>query len=185
MQTIIYLSVLFGVSELALTLFKHTKTGSVKVKDDKGSLVVLWILMISCITIGFNTANYSEWSFTNYVLASAGVSIYLAGLVIRWKSIVQLKKRFTVNVAVNKVHKLETEGMYRYLRHPSYSGLLLILAGLGLAMNSYISFFVVLVPVFLGLNYRISVEENLLAAEFGNEYDTFRASRKKIIPFIY
>lgn len=185
MQIIIYLSFLFGISELGLTLFKHSRSGSVKIKNDKGSLIVLWVLMICCMIAGFSTANYGSWSAVNYILALSGILIYVAGMVVRWKSIIQLRKRFTVNVVVNKEHTLETEGMYRHLRHPSYFGVLLIITGLGLAMNSYISFIIVFVPVFLGLNYRISVEETLLAAVFGEEYDMFRSTRKKIIPYIY
>ncbi len=185
MHVLIYLSVFFGISELALTIFRHSKSVSVKTKDDKGSLLVLWILMISCITVGFSTASYSIRTTGNYVMALAGMIMYLSGLIIRWKSIIQLRNRFTVDVVVNRDHKLETGGMYKYLRHPSYSGLLLILAGLGLAMNSVASFLILIVPVFLGLNYRISVEEALLKKEFGEDYFRFCSTRKKIIPFIY
>ena len=185
MQIIMYLSFLFGLSELALTMFKHSKSGSVRIKSDRGSLIILWVLMLMCITAGFYTAYYGDWSAVNYILASTGILVYVAGMVVRWKSILQLKHRFTVNVVVNSEHKLETGGMYKFLRHPSYSGILMILAGLGMAMNSYVSFIVVLVPVFLGLSYRISVEEKLLEAEFGEEYTVFCSTRKKLIPFIY
>jgi protein-S-isoprenylcysteine O-methyltransferase Ste14 len=97
----------------------------------------------------------------------------------------QLKKRFTVNVAINREHVLETEGLFKYIRHPSYAGLMLILGGLALAMNSLISFIIVVIPVFVGLNYRIFIEEKLLVDEFGEEYTDFKAKRKKIIPFIW
>jgi protein-S-isoprenylcysteine O-methyltransferase Ste14 len=62
---------------------------------------------------------------------------------------------------------------------------MLILGGLALAMNSLISFIIVVIPVFVGLNYRIFIEEKLLVDEFGEEYTDFKAKRKKIIPFIW
>jgi protein-S-isoprenylcysteine O-methyltransferase Ste14 len=185
MKIIIYLSFAFGISEIALVIFKHSKSESVKTRKDRGSLLILWLIMISSLTAGFFLADYNRWNPINYILASAGIVLFISGLIIRWSSIIQLKQRFTVNVAINKEHSLETNGLYRYLRHPSYLGLLLILAGLSLPMNSLISFIIVIVPVFLGLSYRISVEEKLLESEFGDEYLEFRSNRKKIIPFVY
>lgn len=185
MNIIIYLSFVFGLSELALVLFKRSESRSVKTRYDKGSLILLWVIMISCITAGFFMAKYSEWIPINYILALTGIVLYISGLIIRWISIIQLKKRFTVDVVINRGHILETGGLYKHIRHPSYLGLLLILAGLSLAMNSLISFIIVIVPVFMGLNYRIFVEEKLLDAEFGEEYVNFRSTRKKIIPYIF
>jgi protein-S-isoprenylcysteine O-methyltransferase Ste14 len=185
MSVIIYLSFVFGLSELVLVFFKRSKSGIVKTRSDKGSLILLWFIMISCITAGFFNAKYSQWDPINCTIALAGIILYIIGLIIRWLSIMQLKRRFTVNVAINRDHVLETGGLYKYVRHPSYLGLMLILTGLSLAMNSMISFMIVIFPVFLGLNYRIFVEERLLEDEFGEEYVNFRATRKKIIPFIW
>ncbi len=185
MNVVIFLSLAFGLSEFALVLFKRTKTGIVKARGDKGSLLLLWLIMISCITTGFFKAKYGDWTPINFVLALIGVLVYAIGLIIRWKAILQLKQRFTVDVSINIWHTLETQGLYRHLRHPSYLGLLLIIAGLALAMNSLISFTIVVVPVFSGLIYRIYVEEKLLEREFGEKYLTYKAERKKIIPFIF
>jgi protein-S-isoprenylcysteine O-methyltransferase Ste14 len=185
MNIVLYLSLVFGFSELALLFFKRSKSGLVKTRSDNGSLILLWFLMISCITAGFFNAKYNQWDPLNYALALAGILLYITGLIIRWMLIRQLKKRFTVNVAINREHVLETGGLFKYIRHPSYAGLMLILSGLGLAMNSLISFIIVVIPVFLGLNYRIFIEEKLLGLEFGEEYADFKAKRKKIIPFIW
>jgi len=185
MSIIIYLSYAFGLSELALVIFKRTKSGTVKTRNDKGSLILLWLIMICCITTGFFKAKYSDWAPVNYILAVSGILAYISGLAIRWLCIMQLKQRFTVDVAINRQHILETEGLYKYLRHPSYLGLLLIIVGLALAMNSIISFIIVVFPVLLALNYRIRIEEKLLEREFGKEYINYSSTRKRIIPFVY
>jgi protein-S-isoprenylcysteine O-methyltransferase Ste14 len=185
MKIIIFLSFAFGLSELALVLFKHSRSGNVKTRKDKGSLILLWSIITFSLTAGFFLANYDPWRSINYLLASLGIVLYVSGLLIRWISIIKLKQRFTVNVTVIREHKLETEGLYRYLRHPSYLGLILIMAGLALGMNSFISFIIVVAPIFLGLQYRISVEEKLLESEFGDEYTQFKSTRKRIIPFLF
>ncbi len=74
----------------------------------------------------------------------------LAGLAIRWIAILQLKKAFTVNVAVSVDHVLKTDGLYCIVRHPGYLGLFLIMTGEALTMNTLISFIIVLVPILPG-----------------------------------
>jgi protein-S-isoprenylcysteine O-methyltransferase Ste14 len=97
----------------------------------------------------------------------------------------QLKKAFTVDVAINQNHELKTDGLYKTVRHPSYFGLLLILSGLSIGMNSLLSFLVITLPVFLAISYRIYVEEVVLLEEFGAKYEEYRKATKKLIPYIY
>ncbi len=107
------------------------------------------------------------------------------GMMIRWISIFQLKKEFTVDVSVTKNHLLKMDGMYRRLRHPSYSGLLMTCFGLSLAMNSLISIAVITIPITLVLLYRIKVEEEILVNEFGDRYLEYMKITRKMVPGIY
>jgi protein-S-isoprenylcysteine O-methyltransferase Ste14 len=90
-----------------------------------------------------------------------------------------------VDVAINKVHQLKTDGLYKIVRHPSYLGLIMILGGFSLVMNSLPSILVVTVPVSAAILYRISVEERVLNEEFGDVYLDYKKNTRKIIPFIY
>jgi protein-S-isoprenylcysteine O-methyltransferase Ste14 len=92
---------------------------------------------------------------------------------------------FTVNVAIINEHQLKTTGLYKMVRHPSYLGLILIIIGLGLCLNSILSLFIIVIPDFLAINYRIAVEEKALTEEFGEKYSTYSARVKRIIPYIY
>ena len=164
---------------------KRAKVRSVKKKGDKGSMLIMWICISAGITAGFFFANRMKWNSINYLIWVIGLLTYFIGLFIRWSSIIQLKDAFTVDVAINQQHELKTDGIYRFVRHPSYLGLILIIAGLSLGMNSIYSFLGVVVPIFLAVNYRITVEEKMLMSEFGEKYAEFKARTKKIIPFIY
>jgi protein-S-isoprenylcysteine O-methyltransferase Ste14 len=124
-------------------------------------------------------------SHADYFLGFLGILVSFSGMIIRWTTIIQLKKAFTVDVAINQVHQLKTDGLFKIVRHPSYLGLLMILSGFSLSMNTIISFMVVTLPVFLVIIYRIKVEENLLVETFGEEYIKYSGSTKKIIPFVY
>ena len=73
-------------------------------------------------------------------------------------------------------------GPYRVLRHPSYAGLLVMFAGLGLAFGSWVSAAVALLVGFAGILPRIRVEERALAEEFGAGYATTRTRRRASSP---
>lgn len=182
---LIYLSYLFFFSELGLMLVKRSGTKSSKVQKDKGSLVLLWITIAISFTLGFIFANYHHWGYSEYLVYGIGLFIILIGLIIRWISIFQLKKAFTVDVAIGAEHKLKTDGMYKVIRHPSYLGLLLIMVGFSICMNSLISAIIVTVLMFLVILYRIVVEERVLIEGFGDAYKTYQLRTKRLIPWIY
>ncbi|BDX39736.1 protein-S-isoprenylcysteine methyltransferase [Tenuifilaceae bacterium CYCD] len=165
-------------------LVKRSSKIDSKRQNDKGSLVLLWVVITLCFTFGFTFANYKTWTLTNYTIATIGVNIILLGALIRWISIIQLKSAFTVNVAIANNHKLKTDGVYKYVRHPSYFGLLFIMFGFSVSMNSYISILIITIPMLLVILYRIKVEEEILLAEFGNDYSNYKNRTKKLIPWV-
>ncbi|HDO06701.1 MAG TPA: isoprenylcysteine carboxylmethyltransferase family protein [Bacteroidetes bacterium] len=183
--TITYFSLLFFLSEFALMIVKRSKKNGTKAKNDKKSLALFWVTIPLSLTIGFFTANRQEWNTLNHAIAIFGLSVLLIGIIIRWISIIQLNKEFTVNVAIIKNHTLKTDGMYRHLRHPSYLGLLLIGFGLSISMNSIISMMVVTIPMLAALIYRIKTEENILISQFGETYKDYMKKTYRIIPKIY
>ena len=184
-KILIYLSYLFGTSELILTVTKRSKQKNVKRKNDRGSLIILWVIIIMSITAGFNLADYKTWNSLNYFIYAVGILVYLAGMIIRWTSIIQLKKAFTVDVVISQKQELKTDGLYKIVRHPSYLGIALISSGLSIGMNSLFSFLVLTLPVFFAIIYRIYVEEAILLEEFGVKYEKYCKTTRKIIPFIY
>ena len=92
---------------------------------------------------------------------------------------------FTVDVAIANEHTLKTNGLYKVVRHPSYLGLILIIAGLGLCLNSWLSFIIMFVPTFIAISYRIAIEEKALIEEFGDQYTQYKSKVKRLIPGIY
>jgi len=182
-QIIIYFSLLFLISELFLMWAKRSKTKTTKSQADKKSLIVFWIAIPLSISIGFMQANYQVWTAQNKLIAYVGLVIMLAGIIVRWLSIMQLKKDFTVDVAITDTHQLQTGGMYKKMRHPSYLGLLLVGVGLSIAMNSIVSFFVISLAFYFAILYRIKVEENILFTEFGKNYKEYMLKTSKMWPF--
>jgi protein-S-isoprenylcysteine O-methyltransferase Ste14 len=185
MQLIVCLTLVFALSELLLMFFKHSRIITAKTRKDKGSMILIWVMISTGFTLGFFLAKHDSWNPVNSVIAGIGLLLVLTGTIIRWLAIIQLGKSFTVDVAITDVAKLKTDGLYEIVRHPSYLGLLLIIIGFSATMNSFSSFLVLLVPVFTAVLYRISVEEKVLISEFGDNYSAYRSKTKKLIPGIY
>jgi protein-S-isoprenylcysteine O-methyltransferase len=118
-------------------------------------------------------------------LGLAGDIMVITGLIFRWHAILYLGRWFTVNVAIAADQPLIDGGPYRFLRHPSYTGALMALIGLGLAIGNTVSLAVIVVltvPVFL---HRIRLEERVLAEAFGARWQAYRARTWRLVPGLY
>jgi protein-S-isoprenylcysteine O-methyltransferase Ste14 len=78
-----------------------------------------------------------------------------------------------------------TDGPYRVIRHPSYGGILLAVPGIGLFIGNWLSLIVLTVPVACGLVLRIRIEERALLRSLGDDYRTYAAAQKRLVPFIW
>jgi protein-S-isoprenylcysteine O-methyltransferase Ste14 len=107
------------------------------------------------------------------------------GLALRWAAILTLGKAFSVNVAIHHDQQVMRSGVFRYLRHPSYTGMMLIFLALGLHMGNWVSLVLVLLPPLAALLYRIHVEEAALNRAFGADYADYSRSTSRLIPGIY
>lgn len=177
---------LFTISEVLLLVLKRSKKSAVKSRNDSKSIIFLWIIITCCIITGSIIARRHIWiSGDPAVFEVSGIFVFIIGLIIRWIAIFQLGNLFTIDVAISSSHTLKTDGLYKIMRHPSYLGLGLIIIGLTLLMNNLLSGFIVIIPIFFIINYRIRVEEKALTNEFDEQYRQYKLRVKKIIPFIY
>lgn len=115
---------------------------------------------------------------------AVGIFLIVAGVALRWYSVQVLGKYFTLQVAIQPGQTVVESGPYRWIRHPSYTGSLISLLGLGLALSNWLSLISVLVFAVLGYSYRIHVEEDALVSALGEPYREYMQRTKRIIPFI-
>lgn len=114
-----------------------------------------------------------------------GVALVLAGVGLRAWAIVTLGRYFRRQVTIEPGQSLVRRGPYRLLRHPSYAGLLLAFAGLGLALGSWVSAAVAALTLFLGLLPRIRLEERALARAFGPDYEDYASHTARVLPHVW
>ncbi|KAJ3739648.1 hypothetical protein DFH05DRAFT_484392 [Lentinula detonsa] len=134
-----------------------------------------------------------------------GIGLVIAGGALRWSCYRALGKMFTYEVSVQKEHKLITSGPYGFVRHPSYTGVLLIIAGLFIwqgGPNSWMRQSGILASwagkgfaaacaawlgtLGLGGISRTRIEDTLLSNEFGNQWSEWATRVPYLLfPYIY
>lgn len=112
-----------------------------------------------------------------------GIFVALVGIVLRQYAVAALGPYFTTRIMTTPDQDVVETGPYRYVRHPSYSGLLLSALGVLLSAGNWLSLacFVLALPGFL---YRIRVEEGALIAALGKPYRDYMARTKRLVPFV-
>ena len=114
-----------------------------------------------------------------------GAVLAWLGLLLRWWSFVTLGRYFTLVVMTSEDQPVVDRGPYRVLRHPSYTGLLLIFAGLGLMLGNWVSAVGAVALISVALIYRLRREERALSAALGDRYREFAAGRARLIPYVW
>jgi protein-S-isoprenylcysteine O-methyltransferase Ste14 len=119
------------------------------------------------------------------LMFAVSLALMWFGIGLRWWSFRTLGRYFTFAVMTSADQPVISTGPYRLLRHPSYAGLLLALAGVGVAFGNWLSLVALVVLPTIGFIYRIRVEEAALASTLGARYATYGSTRKRIIPFVW
>lgn len=100
------------------------------------------------------------------ILRYFGLVLFSIGLMFTTWAEVKLGRMFSTEVTIQEGHKLVTDGLYLYLRHPRYFGILLFSVGISLVFRSWLALVLVLAMA-LVLLWRIHDEEALMREEFG------------------
>ena len=114
-----------------------------------------------------------------------GLSLIVLGIIIRQYSILILGRYFTLSVKVASDQKVVSKGPYKYIRHPSYLGILVTELGVGVALGSWEGTIFLLVASGSAIGYRIHVEEEALVSELGEDYVQYQKKTKRLLPFIF
>ena len=173
-------------TEVMVAVFTRTRHDEGKVQD-RGSLIVLWVVIFGAMFVGSSVgATYQPTAFlAGRWLAYVCLGLLALGLAIRWSAIYTLGRSFSANVAIHSTQKLNQSGLFRWMRHPSYTGVMLIFVAMGLATRNWLGLAIIVVLPMAALLYRIHVEEVALAGAFGAEYVEYSQKTKRLIPGIY
>lgn len=173
----------FTVGELALAIRGRRGT----TRSDAAAEVVFRVMFVGAVLAvplgralapGATVAG-GAWAF------AAGAVVGWSGLLLRWWSVLTLGRYFTVVLRTSEDQPVVDHGPYRVLRHPSYTGLLLVFAGGGVMVGNWLGATACVVVLLAALVYRIRTEERALSAALGDRYRAFAAGRARLVPFLW
>ena len=156
-------------------------------KEDRGNRWIFAPFLVLSLALAVVPAyldGRNLWTTDEAVTPYAGLILLTLGGVVRTAAVFVLGRRFTGLVAIQEGHRLQTSGLYRYIRHPSYAGMLLYMAGYVLVFRCWLGLLLVAATLAV-LLARMNAEEALLVSEFGEEYASYRARTWRLVPWIY
>lgn len=115
----------------------------------------------------------------------AGLALVVGGMALRIWAVLTLGRYFRRVVVIQDGHTLVDSGPYACVRHPSYSGALVTMTGLGLIAANFLSLAVCIAGPLLAYSSRIPAEEAALAAGLGAPYRAYIARTSRLIPWIW
>ncbi len=183
--------IIFTVSFWAWFLFEMWVYSRDRGKDrprSAGGGGRVFIAVVLAITLAVNLPRLAPaWDIRSYFVPIFVVGIVLiwAGLLFRFWSVQTLGRLFSTKLVIQQGHQLITQGPYKYLRNPSYTGALVTFAGIGLGTGNWLSFAVMLLMALIVYALRIRVEDRMLSQAFGQEYADYRQRTWALIPFIW
>lgn len=174
----------FHISEYFLAITIHGKRN-----------VTLQSLLISkhyVLAMLFSLLEYLvEYSFCPglkeyWWLSNLGLALVVIGEIIHKMAILTAGKAFTHRIKIHheEHHKLITHGIYRFVRHPGYSGFLVWSVGTQIMLVNPVSTVAFALVVWHFFADRIPYEENYLRRFFGNEYGQYVQRVPSGIPFV-
>jgi len=174
------------IFEVPVVLLTRTRRGEGKISD-RGSMLTLWLSILISITAAtwIGEARPRDFLVHDGWVRPVCLGILTAGFLLRLTAILSLGRAFSVNVAIRSDQRVMKTGLYAWMRHPSYTGMLLMFLAIGIGERNWISLAIMLVFPTAALLYRIHVEEIALREHFGVEYVMYSRETKRLVPGIY
>jgi protein-S-isoprenylcysteine O-methyltransferase Ste14 len=175
----------FALAEVSIRLRSSMSRGGSNV--DRGSIVAVGLAVAG-------GALLAAWAATSVPAATipggrvpvvVGVLMMWLGVGLRQWAVWTLGPFFTVVVRVTAGQSVVERGPYRWVRHPSYTGLLVTLVGLGVALGNWLSLLALAILPTIGLVVRIRVEEQALLTALGEPYREYAGRHRRLVPGVW
>lgn len=144
-----------------------------------GLLGVHWLAVYD-----FSRSQALETSTGDVFFVILSVLLLISSIVVSQAAIGTLGKFFD-RLTIKPDHQLVDTGIYSTVRHPIYLSYILLFTAFCTMLQSPASLGLLAVVCIVWFGNRITIEEEMLSAQFGDEYRIYQEKTKKLLPFIY
>jgi protein-S-isoprenylcysteine O-methyltransferase Ste14 len=116
-------------------------------------------------------------------LAWTGVALCIAGLAICVWARFTLGSNWSGTITLKEKHELIVRGPYRLVRHPIYTGLLMMAMATVIVVG-HVAGIIAIPFVFVSFWIKLRYEEQLMLEKFPTEYSAYQQRVKRLIPFV-
>ena len=148
-------------------------------------LTIAWLaFFLPLIWIATPVLAFADYTLRPAPLLTGAVCLTL-GLWLFQLSHADLGANWSITLEVREKHTLVTQGVYRRVRHPMYTALVLYSVGQALVLPNYVAGPSYGVTMALLVALRIGPEERMMLEEFGKDYQEYMAQTKRLVPGIW
>ena len=145
-------------------------------------IMITIYLLVHGEWFGHNWFRQNFVEHTNLV-GMIGLSISILGGIVACWARYMLGKNWSLSIQQKENHELIQNGIYKVIRHPIYTGLLLLFIGNAIIVGDNRAI-IAIILAFVALWLKLRKEEKLLTEIFGNQYTNYKSHTKALIPFI-
>jgi len=152
---------------------------------ETGLLVLAWVgFFVPLIWVASPAFWFAEYSLRTGPLV-AGVMCFVIGLWLFYRSHADLGTNWSITLEVREQHRLITQGVYRRIRHPMSSALVLYAVAHALVIPNWVAGPSNLVAFAVLFALRVHPEERMMLEQFGDEYTAYMARTKRLVPGVW
>ncbi len=150
-----------------------------------GFRIVLIVVLLVLFNLEFFRGLGAYQSLASVYPWAGPVGVVLCGLgvILAVWARVYLGRNWGMPMSLKEHPELVTTGPYSYIRHPIYTGVLLAMLGSTFANETW--WVVILVVSGIYFVYSATEEEKIMTKEFPNDYPSYKARTKMLIPFVF
>lgn len=115
----------------------------------------------------------------------AGIALMVIGIALRFWSVRVLGSSYTRTLRTAADQRVVRTGPYRAVRHPGYTGSILMWTGVALSSGDLVGVITIVPLIVWAYVLRVAAEDRMLVARFGDEYATYAREVRRLVPYVY
>jgi protein-S-isoprenylcysteine O-methyltransferase Ste14 len=148
-------------------------------------LTIAWIaFFLPIFWIATPWLAFADFPLYSFPLVTGSLLLVL-GLWLFHRSHADLGTNWSVTLEIRDSHRLVTTGLYRHVRHPMYSALVLYGLGQMVTVPNWVVGPSYVVAMLLMCALRLGPEEKLMRDEFNGEYEAYASRTKRLVPGLW